>query len=433
MVLARRATRLSTSVARLSTSAANQSNVCIIGGGMVGAATALHLADAGVKNIRVLCAQSSGLPSSSDDVTRLVGTGGAADDVSTRGFPRLQERSGIAFWADCGLLEVGPATVHSLLPAQQDHMAFESFFGARGCATTFTEHSRGWLNPRGFIQAARTVAEASGAAEWTSANATSIRGELGDFTVSLADGGEVRANVVVCSLGAFAPLSPCLTQQLAVPLLETTMWGKVVYHARLSPASAAELADMPPLVVKPDDGCVPVPTVSYAGAKQGMYFYLFPPVTYADGAAYIKIGHSPYDPIIASLGYGQQEGPEGAPHAAPTAAAHTQPSAEQVRAWFAGAQADTSTAMGREVVRTVEQSEAFFRDVLQRLFPDARFEGGYGSTCVTAKSATGDRLLSELLPGLLHQTGCNGSGAGAALAWGGEVSEAVLATLSRRP
>ena len=31
-----------------------------------------------------------------------------------------------------------------------------------------------------------------------------------------------------------------------------------------------------------------------------MYFYLFPPVRYADGRHYIKIGHSPFDPVIAS-------------------------------------------------------------------------------------------------------------------------------------
>ena len=90
--------------------------MCIVGGGMVGTATALRLADKGIAGVCVVCAKSNGLPSSSADVSRLLGTGGAADNLSIRGFPELQERSGIHFWHEVGLLEVTPAAHHLVDP-----------------------------------------------------------------------------------------------------------------------------------------------------------------------------------------------------------------------------------------------------------------------------------------------------------------------------
>ena len=154
-----------------------------------------------------------------------------------------------------------------------------------------------------------------------------------------------------------------------------------------------------------------------------MYFYAFPPVQYADGAHYVKIGHSPYDPIIASLGTSSQQSPSGAAWPLP-------PSTEQVHAWYAGSEADTNTAIGREVVDIVAESESFFVDVLSKLLK-ADFQGGYSTTCVTCKSKSGERLLGEIAPGLIHQTGCNGGGATAALAWGEEVASEVRVALQK--
>lgn len=157
----------------------------------------------------------------------------------------------------------------------------------------------------------------------------------------------------------------------------------------------------------------------------GSYFYVFPPVRYEDGGHYLKIGHSPYDPVISSLGGGGGEsgvGGDAAPAPAPTEA--------QVAAWFAGAAADAATPLGREVAEITARSAAFFEGVLGKLVA-ADWEGGYATNCVTAKSGTGKRLLGELAPGLFHQTGCNGAGAAAALAWGGEVAEAVAGALER--
>ena len=207
------------------------------------------------------------------------------------------------------------------------------------------------------------------------------------------------------------------------------------------------------MLIHPADGTVPAPTVSYAGKKAGMYIYAFPPVMYDDGHYYLKIGHSPYDPIIARLGTsssgsgggsggsgggvgggsggsGSGDSPlrSGDPHAPAL-----QPTAEQIGAWYAGAAADVSTSLGREVVECVNASEDFFETVLRRLYATAEWEpsGSYMTTCVTAKSPTGERLLEEIAPGVVQQTGCNGAGAAASLAWGEEVAEMVRGVLER--
>ena len=63
----------------------------------------------------------------------------------------------------------------------------------------------------------------------------------------------------------------------------------------------------------------------------------------------------------------------------------------------------------------------------------AECEGGYATNwCVTAKTTTGKRLRKQTAPGLWHQTGCNGAGAAAALAWGEETAQAVLHTIGQK-
>ena len=65
------------------------------------------------------------------------------------------------------------------------------------------------------------------------------------------------------------------------------------------------------------------------------------------------------------------------------------------------------------------------------LLADCEFDGGHMTTCVTAKSSTGGRLLGEIAPGLIHQTGCNGAGAAASLAWGEETAGLAREVLAR--
>lgn len=410
--------------------AARRCSVAVIGGGMVGSATAMHMAKAGVRNVKVVSAPLSELPSSSNDYSRLVGTGGSADDRSVSLYPALQRESGVTFWQDVGLLEVFASASQQQSPHYHPQMAFDTFFSESGhYAAELTAHNRGWIDPRGFMRAARIVAERAGV-EWLQGRVASVRqlqqeeeeGPRWAVSTEEDEDGQVllHADVAVVTVGAFACLSP------EIPSTEDTlMWGKVAYHGRLDEASAERLRSIPPLLLKPEAGTVPHPEVSYAGTKAGNYVYLFPPVRYDDGHHYIKIGHSPYDPIVASLGVAK-EGEE-----ASSADLHSPPpTEEQVSAWYAGADADPSSAAGRETRLVVSRSEAFFDDTLRRIFPGATWVdgGGHTTTCVTSKSRTGERLLDEVAPGVWHQTGCNGAGAVASLAWGEEVCQTVLAS-----
>jgi sarcosine oxidase len=431
-------------------------NVCVVGGGLVGAATAMALAEAGVDGVRVLNGSACGMPSSSNDVSRLVGVRGSGDaaaaNASVRAYRKLEERSGVPFYHEAGVLEVvqGGAAPPSL-PQGCSALSFDSFFdGVRGFDALWTAKDHGYIDPRGLTGACRAAAEKAGAKWHDDAAAARVEGSAGQFVVSSADGAtRVSAKVVVLAAGAFSSLSPGLTAHAAPDgrPLDTLMWGKVLYHARLSERSARELASLPTLYVRPTEGTVPAPTVNYSGGKAGMYIYTFPPLRYGDGHAYLKVGHSPYDPIIATLG------------TAPDAAARSSswpppPSDDQVRGWYAGGAAaalssssssssssslssssppDTSTPIGRETADIVDQSVDFFKDVLGRLLPSAEFVDGAGfaTTCVTCKSRSGERLLAELAPGLIQQTGCNGGGATAAVAWGAEVADEARAALGR--
>ena len=170
-------------------------DVCIVGGGMVGAATAKALVDQGLDSVRVISGSEHGAPSSSNDVTRMVGVIGAGDpaaaDASVRGYRELEKRSGISFWSDAGVLQVVPARGHGqpYLERGQEYLTFEPFFDESGYEAHLTEPEHGFINPRLFTSACRQVAEH--ASPWLHGCADSIDGEAGDFVVSTREGDRV--------------------------------------------------------------------------------------------------------------------------------------------------------------------------------------------------------------------------------------------------
>lgn len=372
---------------------------------MVGSATAMHLSkkmkpsDVGPAHrnmIRVISAAAPAsadvtgrvpedfvvrVPSSSDDVSRMVASTAPAAETSRGWFRTLEKLSGVEFWhEEPGFLEIVSGDVFS--PSAQakslevdssdilDEFDLRSFF-KRGYQRSFTAKNRGWIDPRGFVRANRLLAEKSGKADWLdgrSAVSVSCESGGGPFVVSTACGSTIVARAVVVACGAFALLTPDLFPPMPRPEsegeptstssdLEPVMWGKCVYHAEVSEETARSLNNrhMPCFLVKPDDDCVPASEIRYAmERKSTSYFYGFPPVQYPDGKWRVKIGHSPFDPLVGELGRAKEN-----EH-------HKNPSPEQVATWYAGRHADPCTVLGKEVRRQVSESEAFFADILER-------------------------------------------------------------------
>ena len=67
------------------------------------------------------------------------------------------------------------------------------------------------------------------------------------WQVSTADGAVHVAENVVLAVGAWSNVSGLLPGGAQ---LDATLWGKSVYHARVSSADAIQLRDMPAVLVK---------------------------------------------------------------------------------------------------------------------------------------------------------------------------------------
>ena len=85
--------------------------------------------------------------------------------------------------------------------------------------------------------------------------------------------------------------------------------------------------------------------VSYAGKKKGSYVYFFPPIQYNDGGFYIKIGHSPFDPLIRDL--------KGST------------TRDKLHNWF--------NSQGDDVKKLQTKSIHFFKTTLDKLMPGVAF------------------------------------------------------------
>eukprot|EP00756_Hemistasia_phaeocysticola_P049735 Hpha_TRINITY_DN24291_c0_g1::TRINITY_DN24291_c0_g1_i1::g.36019::m.36019 len=271
-------------------------DVCIVGGGMVGAASALHLADSGR---RVCVIGSRELPSSSDDCSRQVTSEARTTRDWVGKFREVERRSGIKFWTEeAGLLRVRPGEERSQAGAAGTKTLvrgweLRDFFSGPGFQAELLQSGYGWMDPRKFIEACRRAAERTDRApSWREGRVVRVEpAEQGSYRVCTADGTPgVMARAVVLTVGAFASLTPTLCTS---PLRSTVMWGKVVYHAEVTPTTARKLlggkVGMPCFFIRPEAGTVPEPEVGYSGRKSGTYFYGFPPIQYPDGKWRIKI------------------------------------------------------------------------------------------------------------------------------------------------
>jgi len=230
------------------------------------------------------------------------------------------------------------------------------------------------------------------------------------WCVTTASGVLLKSHKVVLALGSFLNTSGLLPGATDLSV-DIDLWAKASFHAEISDQDALRLLDsgMPVVTVMAPAGFHGQEgVVRYAGPKSADYVYFFPPVRYDNGRWYIKIGHSPFDPLVTTL--------EG-------------PSLEaKLRSWM--------RAEGGDAKGILARSEEFFRQTLQQILPGMRLLGGFVTPCVTSRTPTGYVFLGALrLPpsadhlcgmGLFTCAGCNGSGAKYAVEWGRQLAEAVL-------
>lgn len=271
-------------------------DVIVIGGGMMGAPCARHLAEAGHRMALVAApepavkARSDGPFGSHHDAARITRrVAGQADWslLARRSIDRyrdIEARSGRAIFHETGAVMAGPRTgpmaahteafrrVAAALPPPPPELGPCETWERTGLALpveSLVTHERrlgGWIDPRAMCAAQIALAEAAGAVRFAEA-ATARDGSR----VTLAGGDVIEGGQVVVATGPHAGSDGLLPRR---PKLR--VWGRTVAFARLSEAEGARLADMPSVIWVPE------------GWDHDLY--MLPPVRYPDGRLYLKIG-----------------------------------------------------------------------------------------------------------------------------------------------
>ncbi|OAP38379.1 FAD-dependent oxidoreductase [Sinorhizobium glycinis] len=278
----------------------------IVGKGMMGAAAARHLSQAGARVALVGpdepedWASHRGVFASHYDnarITRTIDTDSVWASLARRSIARyreIAEASGIEFYYEVGCLIVAPAPGGSfdyldrvalardrlgveapLIVAEQLVERFPWFAFPHHYAGIHEQRGAGYINPRALVRAQATAAERSGA-RVVSAEVVSVEETSGSVGVSTIDGHVFRAGRLLVAAGGFS-----LSEALLPRPIDLTVKARTVLFAEVSADDLAGFDGMPSLI-----GAAP---------DQDQSYYLLPPVAYADGKHYIKIGGDPTD------------------------------------------------------------------------------------------------------------------------------------------
>ena len=278
----------------------------VIGGGMMGAPCARHLAEAGHRVALVAAPEPSdrrtaaGPFASHHDaarITRRVATDPDWSLLSRRSIARyadLEARSGRAIFREVGAVMAGPAEGPMSGFAQAFRRVAEGLDaprpalvgveGARalglalptGSIACHEAEAAGWIDPRAMRDAQVALAAQAGAAIISRAAVARDGG-----AVALDDGTRVEGEQVVVATGPHAASDGLLARRPAM-----RVWARTVAFAVLSEAEGARLAAMPSLIWVPE------------GWDHDLY--LLPPVRYPDGRLRLKIGGQVDSPRIRS-------------------------------------------------------------------------------------------------------------------------------------
>lgn len=277
-----------------------RADTLVVGNGLIGAATARHLAEAG-QRVAIIGPGEPTDPASHDgvfashyDQGRLVsgfGADGAWAAIGRRAiaeFASLGDRSGIEFHRPVGRLSALRLTAHDRDAAQRrvaESSGRAEWFGRdRGWRARFPEVAlppdldvlfegagAGVIDPRALIRAQNAVASEHGA-EIVERRVATVETTRAGVTVTTVEGGTWAADRVVVAAGAFTNAAGLLPSPLDLRWkTETTVWGDVTAD------TAAALAHLPAVTSDVDD-----PDLDDV--------YLAPPLRYPDGVHRLKLG-----------------------------------------------------------------------------------------------------------------------------------------------
>jgi glycine/D-amino acid oxidase-like deaminating enzyme len=302
----------------------------IVGKGMMGAAAARHLSLAGASVVLIGPDEPDdwinhgGVFASHYDNARITRTIDN-DPVWARlarhsidRYPEIARASGIDFYCEVGCLIAASAPGSDFdylkrVERARDRLGVEAplilgddlagrfpwFRFPGGYAGVHEARGAGYINPRALVRAQTIVAEKLGARVIRS-EVASVGEDADRVLVTTVDGQAVRAGRVLIAAGGFS-----LSTALLPKPIDLAVKARTVLFAEVGEDELAGFTGMPSLI-----GAAP---------EQEQSYYLLPPVAYADGKHYIKIGGDPTDRVLASEAAVRQWFRGGA---SPEAAAH---------------------------------------------------------------------------------------------------------------
>lgn len=275
--------------------------IAVIGKGLIGAAAARHLAEAGHHVLLIGpdepadFSQHPGVFGSHYDAARITRTvdrdpvwAHLAQTAMTR-YPDLQAGSGLRFHHPCGFLAVasGGSDLAEVLDAEAATGSpltadpETPFMLAPGSRARLEGAPAGWVDPRRMVQA-QTLCAVNAGAKVIRMPVWALRPQGSRTRVILDDGSDRLVDRVLVCAGAFSgPLG--LAGDL--PLHAN---GRVVLLAQVPDDQRAHWQDMPTMIRHDPDADL-------------ADIYLLPPVSYPDGNRYIKIGTSSIDHPLETL------------------------------------------------------------------------------------------------------------------------------------
>jgi sarcosine oxidase len=345
-------------------------HIAVIGRGLIGSATARHLAGQGMQVTLVGPdepadkATHRGVFASHYDEGRItrrlesVPFWSAVSEASMARYARIEAAGGIPFFTRTGAMMTGPAdsALMTAVAKVREDFAIPSdrlkgtelserfpFFRFGPGVVGFHEPGGGHISPRRLVAAQTAAAAASGVAVLREEVAALAPGPKG-FTVS-TPAATITADRVILAAGGF-------TNALLPKPLPISVYARTVAFFEVDGDEAARLAAMPTLVQQTDRGREP---------------YLLPPIRYPDGRIYLKLGGDPVDVPL--------------------------PDADAAKRWF---RTDGSAEVGQALTAHI-----------RALMPDLAICAVTTARCVTTFTPWNRPLIDEIAPGLTVATaGC---------------------------